>query len=157
MQSGRKFIIFAVALGVAAMLLTAIGGANATLHGLVSIVIIILDVLALVAALFAGRAAKRSGGRPLWKGALVGAIYGFLSSIGIFFVTVTAAQIDQQLRRVGTAVSSTVVAQEVAIGNSPIMHILEIVAALIVYGVLGLIVGLIGGATTRREGEKDAV
>ena len=157
MQSGRKYIYFAVVLGVAALLLAAIGGANTNLHGTVSIVIIILDVLALVVALFAGRAAKRSGGRPLWKGALMGAIYGFLFSIGSFFVTITPAEFEQQMQKAGQTVSSAQVAQAVSIGNSPLVHVLGIVASLIMYGVLGLIAGLIGGVTTRREGERDAV
>ncbi len=157
MQSGRKYIIFAVVLGVLALLFTAVGGANANLHGLVSIVVIILDVLALIVALLIGRFAKRKGGRPLWNGALIGAIYGFLMSIGGFFVTVTAAEVEQVLRKAGTVVSSTLVTQTLAVENSPLLHVLGIVVSLILYGALGLIAGLIGGATTRREGEKDAV
>lgn len=117
----------------------------------------VLNALVLVAAFLAGRRAKAEGRRPLWRGALVGALYGGIGGLGAFFIHVTPAQIAAQIQNAGGAAASVSPARIAAIDNSFTIHILAWGVALILFGLLGLVSGVIGGAVARRGGGTDGV
>lgn len=146
----------AAGLGVIGLLAVAILGNVAALSHASTAVVIILDLAALALAFFAGRAARRTGGKPIWKGALVGVVFGAISALGAFFVHISKTQIQQELQKVHSPAPISV-AQMSGIVNSPALHAVGVLENAILFGILGLIVGLIGGATTKRDGEQDAV
>jgi hypothetical protein len=146
----RSFYIgFAAVLGIVAFVLTvAFGGHSSTAHTIISLG---LDVVVLIVAFLFGRASKKQGGKPLWNGALAGAIFGLIGSLGSFFVKIDASMLKN------TNLSADQIDTAVQWANSPVSHIISVVGAIIVFGVLGLIAGVIGGATTKREGEPEGV
>ena len=146
----------AVILGLIGLIAIVIFSGNPHLSGVNTVIVLILDIAALVLAFFAGRAAKRAGGKALWRGAFVGLIFGVVSAAGAFFVHISNAQIQQQIQKTHSSAPLSV-AQLSAIVNSPAVHALGIVENGILFGVLGLLVGLIGGASTKRDGEQEAV
>lgn len=146
----------AAGLGVIGLLAVAILGNTAALSHASTAVIMILDLASLALAFFAGRAAKRVGGKALWKGALVGVVFGAISAFGAFFVHITKAQIQQELLKVHSPTPISA-AQMSGIVNSPALHAVGVLENAILFGILGLLVGLIGGATIKRDGEQDAV
>ncbi|GGJ06871.1 hypothetical protein GCM10010885_14990 [Alicyclobacillus cellulosilyticus] len=149
MNAIRTYVVGAVVLGLIACIVSiAFGGHPSQVHTIVGLV---LDAVFLVWAFLAGRAAKRQGGKPMWTGALTGAVYGFVEALAGFFIHIDASVFK------GTNLPPDQVARAVEISNSTWAHVLAVVAAVLEMGVLGLIAGLIGGAMTRREGDANDV
>ncbi len=105
----------------------------------------------LLNAFLTGRWARRAGKAPARNGALVAVVFGLISSLAVLSLHVTPAQIRSR-----AAISPSLVSQEVAIVNSPLLHIGVLVVSAFGYGLLGLLMGWMGGASTRAAGGKDA-
>lgn len=150
------WVIAGVLLGVLG-LLNSLVFSQPSLRGASSAIEWVLNALALVAAFLAGRRARGEGGRPFWSGARVGALYGGIGGLGAFFIRVTPAEIAAQIQQAGGISTSVSPAQIAAFDNSPTIHALAWGVALVLFGLLGLVSGLIGGATARRGGGGDGV
>jgi hypothetical protein len=149
MKSRSFYIGLAAALGLVSLILTvAFGGHPSSAHTVISL---LLDAVLLVVAFLFGRASKKQGGKPLWNGALAGAVFGLIGALGSFFVKIDASMLKN------TNLTADQIDTAVQWANSPVSHIISVVVAIILFGVLGLIAGVIGGATTKREGEPEGV
>jgi hypothetical protein len=110
------------------------------------LIIYLIDVLLLIIIFLVARLTKKKGGgSPLWMGALTGGIYGLIVPLGSFFEKVDASKFQM------TTLTAQQIANAVKYANSPLIHLVGVLGSIIIFGVSGLIVGVIGGATARRE------
>jgi hypothetical protein len=148
--------LWAVIIGVVGLLNAAVLAVHSSTSKVSPILDYILYAAILVVALLAGRRAKQIGGRTWWQGAQMGIIYGVISAIGAFFQHTTLAQASKALSAVSSKTPVTA-AQLQALYNSPVYHIVELLISAVFLGVLGLLLGVIGGATARRQTEREAM
>lgn len=111
-----------------------------------TIIELVFYVIGVVLIVWAGRSSKRIGGHPVGRGALMGAIYGLISGASAFFVTVSSEKFDEQLGGTSSSVDTGSMAEMM---NSTGFHVLTFIMSIIIFSVLGLIVGAIGGATEK--------
>ncbi len=113
----------------------------------------VLQLALLVVAFLVGRRAVRERRRPGWLGGLAGVVGGLVGTLGDFGVRVSAS-------RFHTVVSgghTVTAAQQAAVANSIGGRLAELVVLSLVMGILGIIAGTIGGATSRPPGAPRAV
>ncbi len=141
----RIYLITLVWGVIAALIKFLIGGHRV---GMPIVVSIILDVIVLGILLFAGRAAKQQGARPVGVGAIAGLIYGIVSGWPSLLIHLTRAQLLASLhaRHVNPTLA---IGTLLKAANSPAAHIASWAASAGVGVIMGLIVGAIGGLTTK--------
>jgi hypothetical protein len=99
-----------------------------------------------------GMAARRGGTRPGWTASVAGLVYGFITGLGVFFVHETLAQARQALATEAKAshAAPTLTAQQlVRAANAPASHFTELALSVVLFAVLALAVGSLGGALSR--------
>jgi hypothetical protein len=144
----------ALGLGVLALILalvTAGRGPGATVGAW------ILDAALLVLLVLTGRQVRRGGGRPGWSGAAVGAAYGAVSGLSVFFRTISAGAIRAALSHATHTAHTLTVSQTFHLVNSPGYRLVSWVSGLVILAVLGLVLGSVGGFFAPREGADRAV
>ncbi len=143
----RTYVWLGVIAGVLAILNEVLITQNSLSAG--KIVGYVLDIIVAGFTFMVGRRAKQNGKSAVWSGALVGALFGTVAAIGGFFVKITAQGLTDRLAQTHANVDPNTVAMAVAAANSPITHVLGVVGSFVIFGVIGLILGVIGGATTK--------
>lgn len=103
-------------------------------------------VLAVIMFL-AGRRAKQQGLKPWHSGAIAGVLYSLFSSWPVFFIRYTRAELVRTLK--GKAVSSAQVTTSLHLLNSFTPHVVEFLGAAVLIGAIGIVVGIVGGATAK--------
>ena len=142
-------------LGVLRLLVSALPAGNALRSG----VAIVLLVAILVWLVLTGRAAKLAGlGAPL-QALLVGVCYGVPAGLAKVFFPATPAQVAAALQKVQVKVHLTTAQLKLAQQHmeSAAAHWEGFVTVIVVYGVLGLLLGWIGSLLGRGTEESRAV
>jgi len=147
MKSKGLYLILAVVLGLIQITLTI--GLKTHASGGHSLITYLIIVILLVVMFMVGRLTKKKGGSPLWMGALTGGIYGLIAGLGSFFVKVDASKFQN------AALTAQQITKAVKYANSPVAHLMTDVVSIIIFGVIGLVVGIIGGSTAKRENPTD--
>lgn len=111
---------------------------------------IFFAIIGLIHVFWGGRVSKMFGGHPVGRGALLGAIYGVITGISIFFLHVSAGALQSQL---GNSVSSGASQNLANMVNSPTTHVVTFLLGIVIYAVGGLIAAAIGGATAKKIGQ----
>jgi hypothetical protein len=114
--------------------------------GVASIAGLVVDVVALAILFLAGRQAK-AGGLPAWRAGLTtGVVFGLFAGWSSFFVRITRQALAPRLK---ASVSSAVIDKVVRAANSPLAHVAGWVEVIILWLLLGLLAGFIGGLAAR--------
>lgn len=107
---------------------------------------IVVDVVALALLFLAGRQAKAQG-RPAWRAGLTtGVVFGLFAGWSSFFVVITRQTLAPRLK---ASVSSANIDKIVRAANTPPAHVAGWVEVIILWLLLGLLAGFIGGLATR--------
>lgn len=101
---------------------------------------IVLYVIVVIVAFFAGRFAQTRRLRPGWYGASVGILFGVIAGLGSFLIHDRLTDIDLPAH---TAVRLKLLAW----ANSPSGHFAALITAMVTFGLITLIVGLVGGVS----------
>ena len=115
--------------------------------GVPTVLTIVMDVVAALIILLAGRRGKRQGARPAGVGIITGLLYGVVSGWPTLLVHLTRAEFIRTLRTHHLPVTNVGPALQFA--NSVGTHLAQWAGAAIVGLLLGLILGTIGGVITR--------
>ncbi|MCY0886137.1 MAG: hypothetical protein OWV35_09690 [Firmicutes bacterium] len=114
------------------------------------VVSVIADLLAAVIVVLAGRELRRHAGHFALAGGGLGVVYAALASWPIWLVHLNRAQVRALLiSRVHATPSDVLVTRTMHLLNAPAAHGLSYVGTLLVGFLIGLILGAVGGWTTR--------
>lgn len=103
---------------------------------------IVLYVIVLLLAFLGGRHARILQRAPGWYGASIGALFGVVAGLGSFLIR-------DSLRDIDVPAHTAVRLKMLAWANSPGGHIASVITAMIAFGVISLIVGLVGGISVK--------
>ena len=112
----------------------------------------LLDLIAIFIAFMAGRRAKYQGRRVVNVGAMVGGLYGGLSGLSKFFITITRSEFLSKFN--GKTPPTNLVSASLRIANSPVIHALEFLGSFFGGVILGLIIAALGSVTAKRHGDE---
>lgn len=143
-KSRVSLVVMAAVLGIIGLLVQ-VGLGNGS--SVVTVVAWIINILLLVLLFLAGRTAKQQGWRPVWTGALTGAVYGVFRGLSGFFTHVTAEQLQKSTHG---QLSQDAIDKAVALANSTTTHFISLITMIVVWGIVGLIVAIIGGTTVKK-------
>ncbi|CAB1127880.1 conserved membrane protein of unknown function [Candidatus Hydrogenisulfobacillus filiaventi] len=113
-------------------------------------------VAGLVIAGWAGRRARRLGGRSWAAGLGVGSVYGLLNGLASALLPVPAPVLRRAYLHL-LHQPPALVNQAVRAVESPAGRVLGVVAALVTAAVLGLVAGILGGLTAPPKEDRRAV
>lgn len=117
-------------------------------HALSTAIAVLLYVIVLVLAFFGGRSARRHQSRPALFGAMIGALFGIIAGLGSFLIRDTLRDIDVP--------AQTGVRMHLLLwANSPAGHITAAVTTMVAFGVISLMVGILGGFTVKDPERSD--
>lgn len=142
-----QYLLAAAVLGVLQLILGIISPFRST------IVSYIVELLILALGFVSGQHAKLTGGRPGWFASATGALYGLIAGIAPFFVTITIADLTQQLHH--QVISHARLQQIVKMDNTPAAHFSGWLLSVVTYGLLTLIIGSIGGFVIKQKQARD--
>lgn len=138
------FVLTMVGLGILSILSGLIFKGAGSANMLIGLV---LDIIGVILVVWAGRSSKRIGGHPVGRGALMGAVYGLVGGITVFFMEKMSTE---DLQGQSGAISSEDASNFADVANSTGVHVLTYIFFIVIYAVLGLVVSAIGGATAKK-------
>lgn len=138
MQSKSPYLAIAAGLGVLALI------NDVLLHPypISTAIAIVLYVLVLALAYLGGRAAHHWDNRPGWVGAAIGALFGLIAGLSSFLIHATTQDIQVPAKGLYRL-------KLLELANSPLAHVAAVATAVLTFGIIALIIGWIGGLTTK--------
>ncbi|MDA8205828.1 MAG: hypothetical protein M0Z36_07150 [Thermaerobacter sp.] len=128
----------AVALGVLALL----NVAWLRHYAISTAIAIVLYLLVFLLAFFGGRRARLLKRAPGWYGASIGVLFGVVAGLGSFLIR-------DSLRDIDVPAHTAVRLKLLAWANSPDGHLAALATAMIAFGIITLIAGLVGGISVK--------
>jgi hypothetical protein len=113
-------------------------------YAISTLIAVFLYAVLMVVAFQGGRDAMRRQSRPAVFGAELGVIFGVIAGIGSFLIRDTLRDIDVP-GHVGLRLKL------LAWANSPTGHLAALLTAAVTFGVLSLLVSILGGRTVKNQ------
>jgi hypothetical protein len=113
----------------------------------------VFEILAVGVAALTGVAAHHTKTRPGPAGIAVGAVFGFVAGFAGFVTKVTAALIRSEIAARKLTLKGSI-SGVVRFDNSTAAHLIDLVGAVILFAIVGLIVAAIAGAIANRRSQQ---